>query len=174
MEQYRKSPRHPWIDYDVGLYFVTICTHHMVHYFGEVIDKEMQLSEIGKIVELQLKVASSKCRGVEVPMFVVMPNHIHMVVDCGVGESVNISMNHRSPNPMFRGASSISRHVPKLSRFISSFKGSVTKLARTIAPDFQWQARYHDHLIRNQYDGSKIARYILTNPTPWDKDCFFD
>lgn len=32
-------------------YFVTICTKDRVRYFGEVLEKEMQLSEIGKLAD---------------------------------------------------------------------------------------------------------------------------
>ena len=32
-----------------GAYFITICTHKMQHYFGEVLEREMQLNELGKL-----------------------------------------------------------------------------------------------------------------------------
>jgi len=37
-----------------------------------------------------------------------------------------------------------------LASLISGFKTGVTKNARLVNPDFSWQPRYHDHIIRNQ------------------------
>jgi hypothetical protein len=34
-----------------GLYFITICTENREHYFGEITNRKMTLSEIGEIVE---------------------------------------------------------------------------------------------------------------------------
>ncbi len=44
------SARATWWDYSQnGLYFVTICTQHRLHFFGEIVAGEMKLSDIGKI-----------------------------------------------------------------------------------------------------------------------------
>ena len=59
---------------------MTFCTKNHELYFGDVVDGRMELSEIGeyalqcidKILEINDNVA--------VPEFVVMPNHIHMIV----------------------------------------------------------------------------------------------
>ena len=40
-----------WDYRNAGAYFITICTKNRAHYFGEITDGEMQLSQIGKIVE---------------------------------------------------------------------------------------------------------------------------
>lgn len=37
MDQYRKSPRANFLDYDGGDYLITICTTQKIHYFGEVL-----------------------------------------------------------------------------------------------------------------------------------------
>ena len=76
----RKSPRATWHDYNGGRYFVTFCTKNHELYFGDVVDGRMELSEIGeyalqcigKILEINENIA--------VPEFVVMPNHVHMIV----------------------------------------------------------------------------------------------
>ena len=57
-------------------YFVTICTQNREHYFGEIVDGIMQLSEIGKIVESEW-VKSPDIRpdmNLELGEFVVRPN----------------------------------------------------------------------------------------------------
>lgn len=177
MEQYRKTPRAKFLDYDEGNYFVTICTENKKHFLGEISDGIMHLSEIGLFVESQLKSASEYCKDIEIPLFVVMPNHIHAIVSvirrdmppaCSDG-----NLLQRSPNPSLRANPTCQRHVPTLSRYISSFKGAVTKYARTHNIEFGWQPRYHDHYIRGNNDGNKISDYILNNVAKWQEDCFF-
>ena len=74
------SARASWHAYDGGAYFVTICTSHREHYFGEIADGEMHLSEIGHFVAGNLQNVTAHYQYVEIPLFVVMPNHLHAIV----------------------------------------------------------------------------------------------
>ena len=78
----RKKNRLTGFDYSSpGYYFVTICTENRVKCFGEVKDGVMVLNDIGKIVENFLKQIPFHYDGVVLDEFVVMPNHIHMVIE---------------------------------------------------------------------------------------------
>ena len=44
--------------------------------------------------------------------------------------------------------------------------------ARNLNPEFDWQSRFHDHIIRNEKSFERIRNYILTNPQNWEKDKF--
>ena len=44
----RKSPRATWLDYNEGEYFATVCTQGHKHFFGNIHQGKMLLSEIGK------------------------------------------------------------------------------------------------------------------------------
>jgi len=33
---------------------------------------------------------------------------------------------------------------------------------------FQWQPRFHDHIIRNEDELNKIRKYIKKNPLKWE------
>ena len=77
----RKSPRATWHDYNGGRYFVTFCTKNHELYFGDVVDGKMELSEIGKWTVKQIEqTAIIRQNDVEIPLFVVMPNHVHLIV----------------------------------------------------------------------------------------------
>jgi REP element-mobilizing transposase RayT len=76
----RKSPRARWFDYNSGLYFVTVCTRNRDHFFGDVIDGEMQLNEIGRYANLQFQNVMTHYPYAEIPVWIVMPNHIHAIV----------------------------------------------------------------------------------------------
>lgn len=175
MEQYRKSPRAQFINYDVGNYFITICTYHRKHYFGEIYDDAMHLNKIGEFLESQLKDASKIVNYIEIPLYVVMPNHFHAIVcvnDSFHNENESIGYLQRSPDENFRKFSNHKRYVPALSRYINSLKGAVTKYAASIGCEFKWQGRYHDHAIRNNDDGNNISEYIVHNVAKWQEDCY--
>lgn len=75
-----KSARAIWHDYNEGSYFITICTKNCGHIFGEIKSGMMQLSEIGKYTFENLQNINIKYPYAEIPLFVVMPNHIHAIV----------------------------------------------------------------------------------------------
>lgn len=94
---------------------------------------------------------------VEVPVFVVMPNHVHAII--------RICERPDAPGciPTVRTA---------LGVVIGGYKQSVTRYARRNSIEFAWQLRFHDHIIRNQQDGNHISDYILNNVARWKTDCF--
>ena len=69
--------------------------------------------------------------------------------------------------------SDISPKAGSISTIIRSYKSAVTKQARLINKNFAWQARFHDHLIRNNKSYDKITAYIETNPYHWQDDKFY-
>lgn len=171
MSQYRKTPRASFLNYDYGDYFITICTKDKSHYFGEIRNGRIYLSEIGKYIELQLSEADKYCgQCIRIPLFVVMPNHVHFIASTR-GFDIDYSTD-RCPNPNLRQNPTCQRHVPTLSRYVSSLKGAVTKYAHKKGLDFGWQPRYHDHAIRGAHDGNNIADYINNNIARWNEDCF--
>ena len=63
-------------------YFITICTQNRKHFFGEISDGKMHLSDIGKIVENEwIKTPNIRPEmQLELGEFVVMPNHFHAIL----------------------------------------------------------------------------------------------
>ncbi|MBD2605167.1 hypothetical protein H6G81_11640 [Scytonema hofmannii FACHB-248] len=58
-----------------GYYFITICTHNRQFFFGEIIDGEMQLSQIGEIIAEEWQKTSQIRSNVQLDAWVIMPNH---------------------------------------------------------------------------------------------------
>ena len=63
-----------------GWYFVTVCTKERQKLFGEIVDKEMVLNKLGLIIRSKILEIPNHFKGVEVDNFVVMPNHVHMLI----------------------------------------------------------------------------------------------
>ena len=153
----RKSPRADFHNYSGGDYFVTICTRDKEHYFGRIQDGEMRLTRIGECAQRKLEELASHYKYVEVPLFVVMPNHIHAIICI------------REPKD---APGCVPTQRTALSVVVGGYKQSVTMYARRNDFDFGWQSRYHDHVIRGVHDGNRIADYITNNVARWDADCF--
>ena len=83
-------------DYDYGQtggYFVTICVQHQKCLFGTIIDGQMQLNEIGKIVVECWNRIPQHFFSAELDYCVIMPNHIHGIILLGTG----VAKWHRPP-----------------------------------------------------------------------------
>ncbi|MBO9582980.1 MAG: transposase [Flavobacterium sp.] len=75
------SIRAQWWDYGWnGAYFITICTQDRKHYFGEIQNDKMVLSEVGIIADILWHQIPMHHKNVELGDFVVMPNHIHGIL----------------------------------------------------------------------------------------------
>ena len=60
-----------------------------------------------------------------------------------------------------------------LASVVRGIKSAVTKYANEHNIPFAWQSRFHDHIIRNQLEMNRIARYIQNNPMKWELDRFY-
>ncbi|MCQ2286109.1 MAG: hypothetical protein MJZ76_04465 [Bacteroidales bacterium] len=75
------TARAPWHTYDNGCYFVTICTANRKCFFGQITNPvTMNLSTIGKYAHEQFSKVSEHYPYAKIPVFVIMPNHIHAIV----------------------------------------------------------------------------------------------
>ena len=93
----RKSPRATWHDYNGAEYFITICTKYHELYFGDVVDGRMVLSEIGQWAWQCAEKIETTNDNVFVPEFVVMPNHVHLIVIMGNTDDLRLPRCDRLP-----------------------------------------------------------------------------
>jgi hypothetical protein len=67
--------------------------------------------------------------------------------------------------------SRISPRAGSLGAIVRSYKSAVTRLVRrTARPDFAWQARFYDRVVRNERALTTIRHYIHRNPAQWTRD----
>lgn len=159
-------------------YFVIICSQQKEAFFGSVVDGEMRLSEIGEIAR-QEWIKSPIIRAdmnMTLGQFVVMPNHFHGIIIIGENEYNRRAALLHEQAAMHGGSTGGNKFGPQshnLSSIIRGFKSSVTLQARKINPAFGWQARFHDHIIRNERSFEHIQDYIENNPLNWKEDRFY-
>jgi REP element-mobilizing transposase RayT len=92
--KHRKQNRLKGFDYSSnGYYYITICTQERKHYFGEIVNDEINLSEIGKIAKKYWFEIPNHFPFVKLNEFIVMPNHIHgivVIVGAGFSRPINV------------------------------------------------------------------------------------
>ena len=179
----------------VAPYFITICTNNREHYFGEIYQQRMQLSEIGQIVITEW-IRTPDLRpdmNLELGSFVVMPNHFHAILIIGHNKYNRRDAMLASPTPTtalpttaLPPTASPTTESPmpnnnnnnfgpqrkNLGSVIRGFKSSVTKQACGIHADFLWQPRFHESIIRNLNFYKRVEDYIDGNVCNWQNDVF--
>ncbi len=148
---HRRSIRLKGFDYaSEGAYYVTVVAWHREFLFGEIVNEEMRLNKVGKIVEWEWLELPKRFSYIELGAYMVMPNHFHGILSLP-----------RGPKPASLGA------------IIAQFKSRATKRIWKI-PEFKetpiWQRNYYEHIIRNEKDLQNKTDYILANPLLWDED----
>lgn len=182
------SARAPWWDYGWNApYFITICTHNRRHFFGEIVDGAMQLSAVGRLAERLWYEIPDQFPYARLDAWVVMPNHVHGIlvidkldddggVDRGCGRDAINSVSTGAAGAEKTGGIT-GHHNPmlhdNLGRIVRWYKGRTTFESRKIRPNFTWQTRYYDNIIRNYASLDNIRRYIQNNPINWMDDRFY-
>ena len=107
------------------------------------------LTPIGEIVKEQILELENRYGNVEIKSYVIMPDHIHILIYLRIDE----------------GAASGS---PTLSTVVRAFKSITSRKCKTLfGTDKMFQRSYADHIIRNRKDYEKHLKYIHENPIRW-------
>jgi putative transposase len=159
----RRSIRLKEYDYSQpGEYFITICTHNHECMLGEIVDGEIRLNDIGKIVEKEWLRTSNIRPGIELDVYVIMPNHIHGIIV--------IKDESPIPNVGTHSCASLQRKPRSLGSIIAGFKSAATKRINELrhTPSFPvWQKRFYDRVIRDDKELNNIRDYIRNNVLQW-------
>ncbi|MBQ3491824.1 MAG: transposase [Oscillospiraceae bacterium] len=154
----RKPNRLPCFDYSrPSAYFITICTNNrrliLWDHVGASIARpeEMQLSHIGTVVEEAILKIPQKYPAISVDTYVVMPNHIHLLLQINTDEDGRAML------------------APTISSVVQQMKGYVTKKVQ----ESIWQKSFYDHVVRGEQDYLSIWEYIQGNPYKWEEDMLY-
>ena len=190
---YRKSTRLKGYDYSSpGAYFVTICTYRRECLFGEVVNREMRLNELGGIVESEWLRSFEIRKELQADVYKIMPNHLHGIVfihesACCVNLSI-VGANGCSPQNINDAALRANCHSPlrcdgrffhqgmrpkSISSFMAGFKSAAKTRINTLRQtpgQPVWQRNYHDHIIRSENELNRIREYVVNNALKWEFD----
>lgn len=150
----RRSIRLPHYNYSQsGIYFLTICTHNRALLLGQVIDETMQMNAMGEAVFETWQGLTSHYTHIQLHEFVVMPNHIHGIVQID--------------------AQGTSHGLSEVVRGLKTFSARKINQLRGVSGVAVWQRNYYEHVIRDEQGYFKISEYIQTNPVRWQENKYF-
>ena len=110
---------------------------------------ECKLTQIGNAINECIKGIGQYCKNVKIDEYVIMPNHVHMIVyQGGYGNPPLQDIMHK-----------IKLYTTKRYNEINNTK--YFKL---------WQRNFYEHIIRNEKELYKIIEYIKYNPLNWESD----
>ena len=152
-------------------YFITICTKNREHFFGEINNGEMVLSDIGKFADHFWSKIPDHFPYIILDAFVVMPDHIHGIIIIDNPNNWNVKIQNTNQNTEVKQTKGEERFQNQgkntISSIIGSYKSVVSKNSRKIETDFGWQPRFYDHIIRDEKSFKRIQNYINNNPKNW-------
>ncbi len=179
-----------------GYYFITICTDGHRCCFGEVRNKIMGLSEAGLIAHGFWLEIPNHFENTNIDKFVIMPNHVHGIlqifntiksndrnfVNAKIG---NLDYDRRDAIYRVSTTSFADMDAPanwdknkfgplrpnSVATIIGCYKAAVTRFCKLHGlADFNWQERFHDRIIRDEKELENKRKYILDNPSNWERD----
>ena len=170
--QIRKTNRMSSFDYsNKGGYFLTICCHNKMDFFGEVINNIMELNDFGRIAAECWNQIPKHFENCNLDEFIVMPNHIHGIIFFEGESAMNKGAMNRHASSLHETSETDIRQNQKVPVIIASFKSAVSKFIHLEGnKGFKWQKSYYDRIIRDNDELINIRQYIIDNPKNWEKD----
>ena len=137
-----------------GGYFITICTQEHRQILSRITGTpedgcRVELTELGQLVKQTILAVPEHYDGASVDRYVIMPNHIHLLLVI------------KSAGGRIISAPTV---VGSIKRYISR------KIGRPV-----WQKGFYDHVIRSEADYLAHLLYIDENPVKWvmGKDAYY-
>ena len=165
----RKNPRLPSFDYAApNVYFLTLCTKDRIRCLSRIVGRgldpavptarqpdpapvaaaappcTLELTPWGRIAEQDLLALPRHFVGVELLQYVVMPDHLHILLQ-------------------LTETAAGSRPRPTVSTIVGQYKSGVSRRCKQAL----WQASYYDRVVRDEIELLEIQRYIENNPLQW-------
>ena len=173
---HRRSIRLPGYDYtQSGAYFVTLLTQGRLCRFGNIVNGEMRLNDVGKIAAQSWVWLEQQYPYVKLDEWVIMPNHFHGIIwitNDIPGRGGSRTAPTTTNTQTFDDETVVKSQKP-LGRLIGAFKTVSTKQINMLnnTPGMPlWQRNYYEHVIRSDDDLHRIRQYIRNNPLRWALD----
>ena len=130
------------------MYFVTICTDGRDRCLGEVTGGEVALSPYGEVVAREWQRIPGRYPRVRLDTWIVMPDHLHGILILEPAQEETAA---------------------SLGIIMGTFKSKATKSIRAMCyRSFDWQDRFHDHILKNVQELEQARTYIRENPRRWE------
>ena len=151
----------------------------------------MILNNVGEIVKIELLKTNEIRKNVKIDKWVIMPNHIHFIIEIleGFPSGKPVQNNIHNNNSQNVGCLPLlnpdNKTSPKtanqnklklntIGSIVNQIKSKVTKeIRKETEISSIWQRNYYENIIRNDEIHQKIIEYIGNNPLKWEDDKYY-
>jgi putative transposase len=123
------------------------------------------LNDAGRMVATIWRDLPTRFAGIDIDVFVVMPNHLYGIVvlrdDLGKQGDVGTPLVGARLGAIigaFKSITTVEYGVGARTHGWMAFRGRL------------WQRNYYEHVVRDEADLTRIRRYVDENPLRWDLD----
>ena len=155
-------------------YFVTLCVENKSNVFVaeglSLQDNKFKLNSLGEMVEKEIVNLENKFSKIKVENYIIMPNHIHLIISIDEGAT---RINSKKIISLGDVVGLLKAYTQKRIRDLLNANGGINPPLRNtkeINLHKMWQKSFYDHIIRNETDLLRIQNYIVNNPINWQLD----
>jgi putative transposase len=146
-----------------GVYFVTVCTYRRRCLFGDVVNGEMQLDPVGRLVDGIWRSNLTKRAGVDLDIMQMMPNHVHAIIVLAGADKTDMALSGQDGTIQPNSLGAVVANVKTVCT------RRVNKMRNTPGAPL-WQRNYWEHIVRDETELARIRTYIVSNPAVWIED----
>ena len=158
----RKSLRlHEYKYSNVGAYFITLCTYNKQKLFQlehDVGNGQCAVPPTNNMIHYWINQIETKFTNVSIDKYVVMPNHVHMII---IIREVHEFVSIENIMHWFKTITTNTYIREVKNNHFSPFDKKL------------WQKSYYDHIIRGEEDYRNVWEYIENNPLKWEMDKYY-
>ena len=165
----RPQLRNGKINYRFGWFFVTFQVFENKSLLGAIVGEDCILNELGLAVKGLIETLPKYNPEVYVDSFVVMPNHVHLVLkidDRPTNEEHHLGKIMRKLKSLAAREYRLLLDNGIISRCVISGSGGVAPRSKL------WQDNYWEKIVTSHEQLEAIRRYIENNPKRWSIDRF--
>lgn len=122
--------------------------------FGNVTDGKMILNPAGEMIKKWLSELKNKFKNIELDEYIIMPNHIHLIIFI-----IDARQNNIPQIVQWLKTMTTNEYIRNVKQ--NNWKPFDQKL---------WQRNYYERVIRNENELNKIRKYIVENPLKLELD----
>ena len=145
-------------------YFLTMGVKNGDFLFGSVVNEEVQLNFVGKMICSEWKKLPEEFSGLQLDEFIVMPNHFHAVILFEDQSARDDPLFHAHPLTVAEVVAVFKANTKK------AYLADVEEMGWSMFHFRLWERSYFDRPLRTKGELAYARKYILENPKHWHRD----
>ncbi len=157
--RWRKPLRLDLWDYSQpAIYHITVCIADRTDRLATIRDNSVEITPAGAMVQDHLLSLPDRFDEVDIDSFVIMPNHVHFIIEMNLESFDEPGLDLARPIQAFKSLTTRDYGVGVRNLGWRPYQGVL------------WQKRYFETIMRNENWLERHRNYIANNPSHWQQD----